>query len=36
MTAMTGWIAQARRQGRLVAFVALGAAMTLFGLVHVV
>ena len=36
MAVMTGWIAQVRRQGRLVAFVALGAVMTLFGLVHAV
>lgn len=38
MAVMTGWIARVRRQGRLVVLVVMawGAAMTLFGLVHVV
>ncbi|HUX05473.1 MAG TPA: MFS transporter [Acidimicrobiales bacterium] len=38
MAVMTGWIARVRRQGRLVVLVvvAWGAAMALFGLVHVV
>jgi MFS family permease len=38
MAVVTGWIARVRRQGRLVAVVVMawGAAMTVFGLVHVV
>ena len=38
MVVMTGWIARVRRQGRLVVLVVIawGAAMALFGLVHVV
>jgi MFS family permease len=38
MAVVTGWIARVRRQGRLVALVVIawGAAMALFGLVHVV
>lgn len=38
MAIVTGWIARVRRQGRLVSIVVItwGAAMTLFGLVHVV
>jgi MFS family permease len=38
MALVTGWIARVQRQGRLVALVVIawGAAMTLFGLVHVV
>ncbi len=38
MAVITGWIARVRRQGRLVAavVVAWGAAMTIFGLVHIV
>lgn len=38
MAIVTGWIARVRRQGRLVAIVVMawGAAMTIFGLVHIV
>lgn len=38
MAVVTGWIAHVRRQGRLVALVVIawGAAMAIFGLVHVV
>jgi len=38
MALLTGWVARVRRQGRLVAVavMAWGAAMTLFGIVHVV
>jgi MFS family permease len=38
MAVITGWIARVRRQGRLVAaaVVAWGAAITIFGLVHIV